>query len=1305
MDISRPGATPSEIGTSEFKGSLTRSLIQTLLLLTLIPLLAMGGAAYLRASGLLRQQAISQMQNLLNTQTKNIELLLKVKSIRLDRFTRERGMASDIQQGLAADRQNISFGAIRQQVVADLLSLNSGEERPLFNQFLLVENNGEIQIATQSNWEGVNLDQTELGKSLAVQKPTTVTLYDLAPLYPNELVTLTIQPFYSDSGSPLGAIVGITEPQNLRELIQPLIDLSPSADAYFVSANGVLIGSNPYTEDLILADSSPQQKQQLDAAFAKMMGTGAVSGPISLEYPLVSGRAVIAQAKWLPSLDAGIVLQIHQETVLGQINSLLPFTLLIILIALAGMGLMIVTSTNRFINPIRALAGITRRFVEGNFSARAPVNSKDEVGFLAHSFNQMAEELGDLYRSLEQKVEERSRQIRTAAEVAQGISASPNLSELISRTTRLIVERFGYYHAAIFMIDRFGRDAVVRAVYGPAAKDFMDSNYSLEVGSKSIVGWVSTHNEPRVASDVVNDPIHFKNSLLVNTRAEVGIPISSGDVVFGVLDVQSTEPNAFDAEAVIVLQTLANQIAAAINNSSLLESSQINLQELERLYRSSRQIVQAKSNTDILNVVTTALKDAPYLTAIFRARGNMLELTSVNDPHSRMGGATIPRTINLRPQDVAKQLAGESIFDLSATSAPPELLRLPIVLGCRYVAYLPIMQNDEIAHLLMIGSVNEPINRTVLQPYINMADLASFTMERVDVTEATNERLRELNALSTIGQIVSTASDAPTLYSTLYEQVRNIIGDYAFVAALYDENTNIVHFPYVNEDGKAQSIPPTPLGQGLTSILINSRQPLMLVEDVERRAAAMGALIVGRPARSWMGAPMILNGKIIGALIVQDLEREFAFTENNLKFLTAMAAQVAGAIDGIRLLEDSRLRALQLETAAEIARDISSSLNLDELLAKAVQLIRDRFNFYHAAVFLIDLPHEFAVIREATGEAGAQMKRLNHKLGIGSKSIVGYVAGRGETLVINDAVKDPTYYANPLLPDTRAEAATPLKVGDRILGVLDVQSVQAYAFNDDNLRTLQILADQLAIAVVNSELFSETQEHLSQHRLLHHITTTAASGTTLEEALSSAVNGLQVTLGGDRVAILFLDRERKMLQPKASVGYSEEANQIRVEVGTGVTGWVAAHRRPLRVEDVHQDPRYIQVSANTRSELAVPLIYRNELLGVLNVESEQVGAYTESDEEMLGTLGGSLAAVIANARLLEQIRAQAERERLLYEVTSKIRRSTDIQTILATTASELTRAVRARRTEIKIEPVTEAGSAAEEERGNGAEKP
>ena len=286
--------------------------------------------------------------------------------------------------------------------------------------------------------------------------------------------------------------------------------------------------------------------------------------------------------------------------------------------------------------------------------------------------------------------------------------------------------------------------------------------------------------------------------------------------------------------------------------------------------------------------------------------------------------------------------------------------------------------------------------------------------------------------------------------------------------------------------------------------------------------------------------------------------------------------------------------------------------------------------------------------------------------------------------MVDNTAQDATYYANPLLPETRSEAAIPLKVGERILGALDVQSTGPYDFPPEILQTLNIIADQLAVAVINTELFAETQEHLSQHRLLHHITTSAASGTTIEESLRGAVQGLQVSLGGDRVAILLADKEQENLYVGASVGYADKDQKLIVPIGSGVTGWVARNQKLLRIDDTNTDPRYLAVSRNTRSELAIPLIFRKELLGVLNVESEEVAAYTEEDEEMLGTLAGSLAAIIANARLLQRVRRQAERERMLREITSKIRRSTDVKTILATTAKELTNAIGAQYAQVRV---------------------
>ncbi len=637
---------------------------------------------------------------------------------------------------------------------------------------------------------------------------------------------------------------------------------------------------------------------------------------------------------------------------------------------------------------------------------------------------------------------------------------------------------------------------------------------------------------------------------------------------------------------------------------------------------------------------------------------------------------------------------------------------------------VPLVAGEVVLGALVVQDVEREraFNEHDLEFLQTLAKLGADTLTRIEEERQAQRRMAEIAVLTRATQEFARLTDSESLYRKVHEYVQEALGQVSFQVVLYQADTGTLRIPYLfdkdREGGEVGSVEAFPLGEGLTSVVVRTKQALLLADRVNERAEALGVRVVNekpveawelamlshtspafvarlarRAPKSWLGVPLVAGEVVLGALVVQDVERERAFNEHDLEFLQTLATQAGNALQNLRLIEETRRRAIQLQTAAEIAREISLSLNVDEVLQKAVNLIRERFNFYHAAVFLMDAANEYAVVREATGEAGEQMKRAGHRLKVGSTSIVGYVTGSGEPLIVNDTSRDATYYPNPLLPETRAEAALPLKVGTRILGALDVQSTRPYSFTEDSMEVLRILADQLAVAVINSELFAETQEHLSQHRLLHHVTTAAASGTTMEEALAGAARGLQVTLGGDRVTILLADAEKRVLRVRAYAGYSEEIARLEIPFGQGITGWVAENRQLLRVNDVTQDPRYWQVSSDVRSELAIPLLYRGELLGVLNVASEQLGAYDESDEEMLGTLAGSLAAIIANARLLDQVRRQVERERLIYELTNRIRRATSMQGVMATTVSELSKVLGARRARIQVglEEPEEAG--------------
>jgi len=169
-----------------------------------------------------------------------------------------------------------------------------------------------------------------------------------------------------------------------------------------------------------------------------------------------------------------------------------------------------------------------------------------------------------------------------------------------------------------------------------------------------------------------------------------------------------------------------------------------------------------------------------------------------------------------------------------------------------------------------------------------------------------------------------------------------------------------------------------------------------------------------------------------------------------------------------------------LRTSAEIARDTAGTLELNELLLKSVKLVRERFGFYHSSIFLLDPAGQYAILRESTDEAGERMKSAGHRLAVGSRSIIGTATATGKPVIVNDVTQSPIYYPNPLLPDTHSEMGLPLKLADRIIGAVDLQSTNVNVFTPDDVAVLQILADQIAVAIDNARLYEIAQKAVAE---------------------------------------------------------------------------------------------------------------------------------------------------------------------------------------------------------------------------------
>ena len=273
-------------------------------------------------------------------------------------------------------------------------------------------------------------------------------------------------------------------------------------------------------------------------------------------------------------------------------------------------SLFVILAANQFSKPIIEITRSAEKIADGDLGVQAKVTSNDEIGTLGTAFNSMTRQLKDLVDTLENRVRERtrqlasqnealqfrSRQLQTVADVARSIVSTREVDSLLNQVTRLVSERFGFYHAGIFLLDEQGEYAVLRAANSPGGKRMLDRQHKLKVGQIGIVGYVTGTGEPRIATDVGEDAVYFNNPDLPETRSEMAIPLILSGSIIGALDVQSKESDAFSEDDIALFTTLADQISVAIENANAYELSQKTVEEMKELDRVKSQFLANMSH-------------------------------------------------------------------------------------------------------------------------------------------------------------------------------------------------------------------------------------------------------------------------------------------------------------------------------------------------------------------------------------------------------------------------------------------------------------------------------------------------------------------------------------------------------------------------------------------------------------------------------------------------------------------------------------------------------------------------------------
>lgn len=334
--------------------------------------------------------------------------------------------------------------------------------------------------------------------------------------------------------------------------------------------------------------------------------------------------------------------------------------------------------------------------------------------------------------------------------------------------------------------------------------------------------------------------------------------------------------------------------------------------------------------------------------------------------------------------------------------------------------------------------------------------------------------------------------------------------------------------------------------------------------------------------------------------------------------------------------KESERRAKQFEAITLVGSAISSIRSLGDLLPKITELISQQFAYYHVGIFLNDANNQNAILSAANSEGGKQMLLRGHQLKIGEQGIVGYAISTGNPRIALDVGEDAVYFGNQELPDTRSEIALPLKIGEDVVGALDVQSTEASAFNEEDISVLSLLADQVSMAIENARLFDQARKSLAESESLYR------------QYLRQAWNRLP--------------KEQNL------AGFRYNARGASPIESRSQTDAIAKN------QEVTEDIKSPSIS--------VPIAIRGETIGILSVQVPEEKNINENQMDLVNAVAERVALSAENARLFEETTRRAERERLVSDITVKIRSTNDPDAMIKIALEELKQALGASKVQL-----------------------
>lgn len=746
-----------------------------------------------------------------------------------------------------------------------------------------------------------------------------------------------------------------------------------------------------------------------------------------------------------------------------------------------------------------------------------------------------------LARESKQKTEllqHRAHQLQSSAQIGQRTGLSADLNQLLQETARLVRETFGFYHVSIWLPEENGLALRLHAVAGQEQLLHTAESVRLPIADDSIIGWVATHQTARISDDVTTDPYYLAEPLLPETRSEMALPLAARGQLLGVLDVQSRRTWAFQEEDAAFLQIAANQLAVGIDNTRLLAQAQATLRETQALYQFNTLLAGTLDVGEIYRRAARAMTQqlsgcrclmlawSPDQTAVTVQVG----YEQGSGAEARAGFFWDTAVYHLPDfPDMERALAegDTAVYQLDPQTNTPEQRILTTYRAAHWLA-APLTRGDTNigAAWLFRDDSQPPFQPAEIQLVQAMASQTAVALTNAQLTSDAQVRVAQLSTINRTSVILSHAPTLKAIFDGARREIMALIPATGMSIMLLAKDGQHINWLYGFEYGQEvdlSGIPPLPITQGFSGHVVRTREMLYVDKENIDLRHQLQSLVVGEELAAWLGLPMIVSGKLVGVLAV---ENEDSFSEPEIELLKTIVGPLASAIHNFIQLDELQAaltaqsqQRIQLQTAAEVAAAATGVLNLEEVVETAVNLIKERFGLYYVGLFLVDYEKKEAVLVSGTGEAGQMQVAEGRRLRVAGRSLIGGATGDGKPRITQDVALDEEWLPNPYLPDTRSELALPLRAHGRIIGALTAQSSQPHHFTPELIQVLQTLCDQLATAVENARLLARAEARAQRQQTLAQLSAQLHQTADIEEivniglrAISSHLDNAPVTL-------------------------------------------------------------------------------------------------------------------------------------------------------------------------------------------------